>query len=230
MVNRTLMKWGGVSAFLYAGLLLAFLVVSLPTYASMKQNPGISEWAGLVSGGAFGTAVLLWAVCLCLFVVVLAAVYDYLRQTDPGQALIGSAFVLIMVALSFTYVGLLTAARSIAVAAPSGMEQQLGVIRSLMSGLDAPLVWCIILLNLFWGFAFRKRSGRSGTAGLLMIGVGVIRFANYNLGRFDLTMAAGITGLLAAAVHILATVYIARALLAAAEPDEAPPTAASVSA
>jgi hypothetical protein len=152
MNNRVLLKSGGVCAFALVILFAAILVVTKVT--------GGSAWRAWVPA---------FSIFICLYVVVLLAAYDYLKETDYALARIGFAFGLLLIVVLFAEVAAWGADQMMLREGFTATGTQLSPMLALFTSTHTLAIWFHGLWMGLWGAALIRHSGKAKVAGALML-------------------------------------------------------------
>lgn len=215
MNEKPLMKWGGISSFVFVVLLTITVVLYWAAQGGIPSRmPTVGEWADMVSGNAFRTVIVLFSIMACFYVVVVYATYDYLRKTSYGLARIGFGFAVLWIITFFIEMGLIAAGKNIALVHASDFETQLSVIINLLGSMHIIIIWFWALFPFLWGLAFIKLEGRNKTVGYLFLATTVFAVLYYMFLRVGNIRIAEISHLLGHIVFIVSHFFLALILIA----------------
>ncbi len=173
MSDRSLMKWGAVCAFvwvpLFAGMLAATIVMD-----------GL-EWRAWIP---------VFSVVICLYVVILLAVYDYLAQTHYTLAKIGFAFGLLLMVVLFAEVAAWGADRMLKGSGASVSGEELSPMLALFNSTHVLAIWFHGIWMGLWGAAFIRLPGKAKITGALMLLFAALYSVYYLLLRLGETALA----------------------------------------
>jgi|GEM_PF-2756821 len=215
MNEKPLMKWGGISAFVFVVL---FIITTLLYWIAQggipSRMPTVGEWADLLSGSAIRTHIVLVSIWLCFYVVVAYAAYDYLRKTSYGLSRIGFGFVVLWIITYVVVIGTLAAGIKIALARPPDFETQFSVILNLFGCMRIFLIWFWALFPFLWGLAFIKLEGKNKSVGYLFLATTVFAILLYTFLRVGNIRIAEISHLLGMITFAVSHFFLALILIA----------------
>lgn len=169
-MNRTLMKFGGISAF---GFVVLFIIST------------VAIW---VTGGLeFRAWVPLFSSLVCFWFVAAIAAYDYLAKTEYALARVGLGFAILSIIILFLEATVWGADRIVLHVQGSEDQAVLTELRALFNALHVMVLWFIGIWYAFWGAAFLRLGGRGRFIGVAMALTAIFHFGDYLLYRLGVT-------------------------------------------
>ena len=164
--DKTLLRWGGLSTYI---LVIAFIALLVGTRAF-----GAREWALWVP---------LFSVVICLWVCLLLAAHNYLKQFHNALTTIGSAFGALLIIVLFAEVAAWSADKMLPPVDDGGATSPL---LALFESTHSLAIWFHALWLTFWGAVLARREGRQKTIGIMFFAFAGCYAVYYALVRLGL--------------------------------------------
>ena len=164
--DKTLLRWGGLSTYLLVIAFVALLVGS--------RVFGAREWALWVP---------LFSFVICLWVCLLLAAHNYLKQFHYALTTIGSAFGALLIVVLFAEVAAWSADKMLPPADDGGATSPL---LALFYSTHSLAIWFHALWLTFWGAVLARREGREKTIGIMFFAFAGCYAVYYTLVRLGL--------------------------------------------
>ena len=145
--DKTLLRWGGLSTYLLVIAFVALLVGS--------RVFGAREWALWVP---------LFSIVICLWICLLLAAHDYLKQFHNALTTIGSAFGALLIIVLFVEVAAWSADKMLP---PADDGSATSPLLALFYSTHSLAIWFHALWLSFWGAVLLRREGREKTIGIM---------------------------------------------------------------
>jgi hypothetical protein len=148
-----------------------------------------------------------------LWLPALVGIFAFLRDRQPGRAMLGGAFAALGVVAMFSASTMNSAAMNLA-AGPvtDALKDRLGALSTVAFSSLMPGLWGIALANLFWGVALRSEGALAKLLGNLLFGQ-IAGFLIATGGFIAGNDVAGNSGILINSLAIVASYAIASKLL-----------------
>ena len=183
MNDKSLMKWGGLSAFAF----VALFTISIATY-----------W---VTGGLeFRAWVPLFSSLVCFWFIASIAAYDYLKVQKYALARVGFGFALMSIMILFLEAVVWGADQIVLRTAPSNPPPEVTELGALFTSLHHMVLWFIGIWYAFWGLGFFRLTGKAK-----IVGAAMLTDASFHIGDY-LFVRIGETGLFVEIWHLGAQV------------------------
>jgi hypothetical protein len=179
MNDKSLMRWGGLSAF-------AFVVLFTISIAAFWVTGGLE----------FRAWVPLFSSVVCFWFIASIAAYDYLKTAEYALARIGFGFALMSVIILFLEAVVWGADRIVLRIAPSNPQSEVTELGALFASLHHAVLWFIGIWYALWGIAFFRMKGKAK-----IVGAAMLLIAGLNIGDY-LFVRMSETGLLVEAWHL----------------------------
>ena len=163
--DNTLLRWGGYSTYL---LVIAFVALLLGSRVF-----GAREWTLWVP---------LFSVVICLWVCLLLAAHDYMRQFHYALTTIGSAFGALLIVVLFAEVAAWGADKMLP---PADDADVTSPLMALFASTHSLAIWFHALWLAFWGAVLVRRLGREKIIGIMFfafVGCYAVYYALVRLG------------------------------------------------
>ena len=220
MNERVLMKWGGVTAFLFVALFVLSSCLALLAQGLPSDPPSTLEWAEVLTSAPWRAFVPVFSIAMCLLVVVAAASYRFLTRLHPSLATVGLAFGVLLIVIVFVEIAVFGAAGAIAGSDDGEMENRLAPLQALLGGLHTLAIWFHGLWLGVWGLGFLKLRGRTRLIGVLLLSFSGIYATYYGLLRVGNLVAAELTHLVGHSALVVSHLLLGMVLVAAASSND----------
>jgi len=164
--DKTLLRWGSLSTYL---LVIAFIALLVGSRAF-----GMREWVLWVP---------LFSVIICLWVCLLLAAHNYLKQFHNALTTIGSAFGALLIVVLFAEVAAWSADKMLPPANDGGA---ISPLFALFYTTHSLAIWFHALWLTFWGAVLARRDGREKTIGRMFFAFAGCYAVYYMLVRLGL--------------------------------------------
>ncbi len=161
--DNTLLRWGGLSSYLLVIAFIALLVGS--------RVFGAREWTLWVP---------LFSIVICLWVCLLLAAHDYLKQFHNALTTIGSAFGALLIIVLFAEVAAWGADKMLP---PVDDGDATSPLMALFASTHSLAIWLHALWLAFWGAVLVRREGREKIIGIMFFAFVGCYAAYYGLVR-----------------------------------------------
>jgi len=152
MNDKSLMKWGGFSAFAF----VALFTISIATY-----------W---VTGGLeFRAWVPLFSSLVCFWFVASIAAYDYLKAEKYALARVGFGFALMSFVILFLEAIVWGADRIVLRTTHANPPPEVTELSALFASLHHTVLWFIGIWYALWGLGFFGLKGKAKIVGVAML-------------------------------------------------------------
>jgi len=170
MNDKSLMKWGGLSAF-------AFVVLFTISIAMYWVTGGLDfrAWVPLFSG------------LVCFWFIASIAAYDYLKTAEYALARVGFGFALMSVAILFLEAVVWGADRIVLRTTLSDPQPEVTELGALFSSLHHTVLWFIGIWYTFWGLGFLRMTGKAKIVGAAMLTNAGLHIGDYLFVRISET-------------------------------------------
>lgn len=158
MNSRSLLKIGGLGGSIFSVVWLVCATGYLVHVGIPSEPPSLPESVELIRQGSYRLLFWIWPIAYLAVIPFALAAGDYLQDTSPALARLGSAFLLLYVGLWFVFRATIMAGFAIAQANPVD-ESQLGFAFTLTGTLASPLFWAIALFEASWAAPLVARGG-----------------------------------------------------------------------
>jgi len=164
--NDSLMKWGGLSSFVFVGLLATSIGV-----------------AWITGGIEFRGWVPLFSSLLCFWFVATLAGYEYLSKSHYALARVGMGFAVFAFIMLFFEAAVWGADREFLGVTTLEPPSETTSLSVLFGSLNLYVIWFVGLWCAFWGAGFVRIPGKGRAVGVSMILVAGFNAVDYLLFR-----------------------------------------------
>ena len=166
MEDRTLLKWGGISALIFVALLTSSI---------------ITFW---VTGGIeFKAWVPLFSTLVCFLVVAVLAGYEYLAKSHYALARVGLGFAALSLMTLLLEAVVWGADKMVLRSGGGAMQSGITPLMATFNSLHMLVLWLIAIWLACWGAGLVRLPGKAKLAGTFMLLVAPGHLVDYALAR-----------------------------------------------
>lgn len=167
MDEKMVMKWGGISAFVWVvtwfiGQILSLSIVGIPC-----QLPTPAEWGSVLTDSSFSMAWILFGIGQFFVTIMICGMYIYLKKTSESLTAVWLIFIILFLAVWFVQLSVQNAGKYIAMSGAPDMNTQLAVVMNLHTSLTIPFLCFLGFGIIFAGLVLIRLEGINKAAGYL---------------------------------------------------------------